>query len=602
MFQTFETVSSPEQGPARLAALRGELSQAGYDGCLVPRADLYQGENVAPCDERLAWLTGFTGSAGFCVVLPVIAGVFIDGRYRTQVKTQVDLTAFTPVAWPEVKPADWLREQLPAGGRIAFDPWLHTAREIDDLEEKLKDSRITFCSETNFVDRIWTDRPPSPLGMVAIQPLDYAGETATSKRTRVGAVLSDAGQSSCVLTLPDSLCWLLNIRGSDIDRNPVVHALGILHATGQMELFVAAAKLTDALRANLGADVHLHPPEDFAGALTRLTGPVRVDRARAPVEVSRTLTNSGIAVAWGDDPCILPKACKNPVEIAGAVEAHLRDGAAMVEFLAWLETEAPKGGLTEIDVVRALEGFRRATNALKEISFETICGAGSNGAIMHYRVSEATNRPLARGEIVVIDSGGQYLDGTTDITRTVAIGPAGVDERPAFTRVLQGMIAMSRLRWPKGLGGHHLDAIARYPLWLAGQDYDHGTGHGVGAYLSVHEGPAGLSRRSEAVLEPGMILSNEPGYYREGAFGVRLENLIVVEEAPVPPGGDAHRKMLAFRTLTFVPVDRALIVEPMLSRIEVDWLNAYHAGVLKKIGPRVSDAARKWLVRSCAPF
>ncbi len=602
MFQTFETTSSPDLGRARLAALRLALAKAGYDGCLIPRADLHQGEYVAPADERLQWLTGFTGSAGFCIALPHIAGVFIDGRYRTQVKSQVDLANFTPVPWPDVKPADWLREQLPQGARIAFDPWLHTAREIGDLGEKLEGSGITLCPDCNFVDLVWTDRPAPPLGAVAVQPIEFAGETAGSKRARLAAKLQDAGQTAGVLTLPDSLSWLLNIRGSDIERNPVVQALGLLHATGGADLFIAAAKLSDEVRAHLGPDVRLHAPEAFEAALANLTGPVRVDRATAPLQVSRRLKDAGIEVVWGDDPCVLPKACKNPTEVAGMAEAHLRDGAAMVEFLCWLDREAPKGCFTEIDAVRALEGFRRATNALKEISFETICGSGPNGAIMHYRVSEASNRPLRQGEIVVIDSGGQYIDGTTDITRTIAIGPAGEDERACFTRVLQGMIAMSRLRWPKGVSGAHLDAVARVPLWLAHQDYDHGTGHGVGAYLSVHEGPAGLSRRYDVPLEPGMILSNEPGYYREGAFGIRIENLIVVEEAPVPPGGDAHRPMLTFRTLTFVPIDRHLIAEPLLIRAEVDWLNGYHAAVLAKIGPRVSDGARGWLQAACAPL
>ena len=602
MFQTFETASRPDQGPPRLAALRAELTSAGFDGCLIPRADLYQGEDVAPCDERLEWLTGFSGSAGFCIALRLSAGVFIDGRYRVQVKMQVDPGHFTPVPWPDTKPADWLRAELPQGGRIAFDPWLHTARDITDLEEKLDGTGITLHPAPNFIDRIWSDRPAPPQGAVAVQLLDYAGESHDSKRTRIGALLTEAGQKSVVLTLPDSLCWLLNIRGSDIARTPVVQALGILHATGDVDMFIAPAKLTAALRNHLGASIRLHAPEAFGPTLSQLSGPVRVDKASAPYQVSRSLTEAGIDVAWGADPCILPKALKNPTEIAGATEAHLRDGAAMVEFLSWLDAQSPKGTLTEIDVTRALEGFRRATNALKEISFETICGSGPNGAIMHYRVTEETNRPLRQGEIVVIDSGGQYLDGTTDITRTVAIGLAGTDECAAFTRVLQGMIAMSRLRWPKGLGGHHLDAIARYPLWLAGQDYNHGTGHGVGAYLSVHEGPAGISRRSEAALEPGMILSNEPGYYREGAFGIRLENLIVIEPSPVPEGGDAQRDMLAFRTLTLVPIDRRLIDNHLLTRAELIWLNAYHAEVIAKVGPRVSDSAKAWLIAACAPL
>jgi Xaa-Pro aminopeptidase len=602
MFQTFETTSRPEQGPPRLAALRVELARAGLDGFIVPRADAHQGEYVAPADQRLAWLTGFTGSAGFCIVLPGIAGVFIDGRYRTQVKDQVALSAFTPVNWPEVKPGPWLREHLPEGGTIGFDPWLHTAKDIAEIEATLQGSGIALVAVANPVDAIWADRPAPPLGAVSVQPLEVAGESAESKRARLAAELKAAGQSAAVLTLPDSISWLLNIRGADIERNPVVQAFAILRDTGHVTLFIAPEKIGAEVQAHLGPDVRLRPPAAFAPALRTLPGPVRVDPATAPIEVTRQLEEAGIAVAPAPDPCLLPKARKNAAEIAGMEAAHLRDGAAMVEFLAWLDAEAPKGGLTEIDVVTRLEGFRRATNALKEISFETICGTGPNGAVIHYRVSRDSNRPLKAGEIVVIDSGGQYLDGTTDITRTVAIGPVDPEAKAAFTRVLQGMIGISRLRWPRGLTGAHLDAVARYPLWLAGQDYDHGTGHGVGCYLSVHEGPQRLSRATDVPLEEGMVLSNEPGYYREGAFGIRIENLVLVQRAPDLAGGDAHRKMLSFVTLTWVPIDRRLIDATMLSQSERDWLNAYHAEVLARIGPRVSDEARTWLRAATGPL
>ncbi|MCB2116418.1 MAG: aminopeptidase P family protein [Rhodobacteraceae bacterium] len=595
MFQTFETTSRPDLGPARLASLRDGIMRAGLAGFLVPRADAHQGEYVAPADQRLAWLTGFTGSAGFCIVLPGIAGVFVDGRYRTQVKSQVDLAVFTPVNWPEVKPGPWLREHLPQGGRIGFDPWLHTAKEIAEISAALTGSGIELYPERNLVDAIWTDRPAPPLGAVAIQPLEFAGESAADKRGRIAAALTGAGQEAAALTLPDSISWLLNIRGSDIERNPVVQSFAILHDTGHLTLFIAPEKLSDPVRAHLGPEVKVRPPSAFAPALRTLRGPVRVDPATAPLQVTRELEEAGIAIAPAPDPCLLPKARKNAAEIAGMEAAHLRDGAAMAEFLAWLDAEAPGGGLTEIDVVKKLEGFRRATNALKEISFETICGTGPHGAIMHYRVTTETNRPLTPGEIVVIDSGGQYVDGTTDITRTVAIGPVDPEARTAFTRVLQGMIAISRLRWPTGVAGAHLDSIARYNLWLAGQDFDHGTGHGVGAYLSVHEGPQRLSRTGDVPLEPGMILSNEPGYYREGAFGIRIENLVLVEEAPALPGGDAERRMLTFRTLTWVPIDRRLIDAGMLTDAERGWLNAYHAEVAARLGPRVSTGAADWL-------
>ena len=446
MFQSFDVTARPEQGPPRLKALRERLAAEGLTGFIVPRADLHQGEYVAERDQRLQWLTGFTGSAGFCIVLPQIAGVFIDGRYRTQVKAQVDLAHFTPVPWPDTKPGPWLVEQLPNGGVVGFDPWLHTRREIDEIETALDDKGVTLSPTANFVDVVWTDQLAPSLGPVEVYPETFAGESAADKRGRLAEALAQNEQSAAVITLPDSISWLLNIRGSDVPRNPVVHATAILHQTGSLDLFIAPAKLSDAVRAHLGPDVRLHPPGDFAGALGRLSGRVRVDKATAPLEVSRLLTGAGVTVAWDQDPCLLPKARKNAAEIEGTAEAHLRDGAAMAEFLAWLARQDPAGGLTEIDIVVALEGFRRATNSLREISFETICGSGPNGAIMHYRVTHETNRTICPGELIVVDSGGQYLDGTTDITRTVAMGDPGDAARACFTRVLQGMIAISRLR------------------------------------------------------------------------------------------------------------------------------------------------------------
>ncbi|WP_420023030.1 M24 family metallopeptidase [Cereibacter azotoformans] len=598
MFQTFHATSSPAQGPARLAALRAALAADGLTGFIVPRSDAHQGEYVAARDERLQWLTGFTGSAGFCIVLPDLAGVFIDGRYRVQVKHQVDPGHFTPVPWPEVQPGDWLRENL-SQGTIGFDPWLHTADEISRLETALAGSDISLRAVENPLDRLWADQPEAPMGRAFAHPDALAGETGEAKRQRLAAALGLAGRKAAVLTLPDSICWLLNIRGADVPRNPVLHAFAVLHDDARVTLFADAAKFDEATLAHLGQGVTLRPQQAFVPALRTLGGPVQVDRKTAPLAVTLELQDAGIEVADGDDPCRLPKACKTPAEIAGMRDAHLRDGAAMVEFLCWLDAEAPKGGLTEIAVVTALEGFRRATNALHDISFDTICGAGPNGAIMHYRVTEGSNRPVQRDELLLVDSGAQYADGTTDITRTIAVGDPGEEARECYTRVLQGLIAISRARWPNGLAGRDLDALARYPLWLAGQDYDHGTGHGVGAFLSVHEGPQRIARISEVPLEPGMILSNEPGYYREGAFGIRLENLIVVEEAPAL--GD-HRRQLSFETLTFVPFDRRLILPHRLSLPEREWLDAYHADVLERIGSRLSPPARAWLGAAAAPL
>ncbi|MFN4129033.1 MAG: aminopeptidase P family protein [Paracoccaceae bacterium] len=597
MFQSFDSHATPEQGPPRLAALREGLAREGLAGFIVPRADAHQGEYVAARDERLQWLTGFTGSAGFAVILHDGAGVFIDGRYRVQVKAQVDLGHFTPVPWPEVKPGDWIKDHLSAG-EVGFDPWLHTADEIATLRAALEPAGLGMRATGNMVDAIWPDQPPAPCGLAFAHPDALAGETSADKRARLAEGLRHAGQRAAVITLPDSICWLLNIRGADVPKNPVLQGFAILHDDGRVTLFTDPAKLDDPTRAHLGPQVSIRPPAAFVPALRTLSGPVRVDRGTAPLAVSDALTEAGLEVAWGDDPCRLPKARKTAAEIGGMRAAHLRDGAAMVAFLAWLDRQPPDT-LTEIDVVTALEGFHRATNALHDISFDTICGAGPNGAIMHYRVTRETNRAVRDNELLLVDSGAQYRDGTTDITRTVAVGDPGDEARACYTRVLQGMIAISRVRFPKGLAGRDLDPLARFPLWVAGQDFDHGTGHGVGAFLSVHEGPQRLSRLSEVPLEPGMILSNEPGYYREGAFGIRLENLIVVQVAA--DLGD-NRAQHAFETLTFVPLDRRLIVTAMLSPDERLWLNAYHAEVLAKIGPRVSGDVLDWLGAACAPL
>ncbi|MCV2878238.1 aminopeptidase P family protein [Sedimentimonas flavescens] len=601
MFQDFTSKSAPENGPPRLAALRVQMQRAGLDGFFVPRADAHQGEYVAERDARLAWLTGFTGSAGFCIALNDRAGVFVDGRYRVQVRAEVDLSAFTPVNWPETKPGPWLREALPQGGRVGFDPWLHTRREIAEVEKALEGSGIELTDCENLIDAIWADRPAPPSAPARIHPMSLAGEDSAAKRARIARGLRQRGVAAGVLTLPDSICWLLNIRGADLPRNPLVQCFAVLHDNAHLTLFADLAKFSPELRAHLGAEVTLRPVEAFAPGLRSLIGPVQVDPASAPVQIGRELEAAGHQIVWAEDPCLLPKAYKNPAEIAGMEAAHHRDACAMVEFLCWLDETAPQGGLTEVDVVTALEGFRRATNQLIDISFDTICGAGPNGVINHYRVTEATNRPVIPGEILLVDSGGQYADGTTDITRTVAVGPVPEDARAPFTRVLQGMIAISRARWPKGLAGRDLDPLARAPLWMAGQDYDHGTGHGVGAALCVHEGPARISRISDVPLAPGMILSNEPGYYREGAFGIRIENLVLVEDAPALPGGDA-RAMLAMRTLTWVPIDRRLIDLDLLSGAERNWLDAYHAEVWRRVGPHVSEAARDWLRAACAPL
>lgn len=592
MFQSFDVTSRPDQAAPRITALRAALDDAGLDGFIVPRSDAHQGEYVAPCDERLAWLTGFTGSAGFAVILPDRAALFTDGRYTVQVRAQCDPAVFEFVDWPATSLGAWLK----ASGvdKIGFDPWLHTIREIDGLRSALESTGKEMVACPNMVDKIWSDRPERPRAPVSPQPYELSGKTSETKFAEICAAVAKAGAEAVVLTLPDSLSWLLNIRGTDIAHNPVVQAFGVLSVTGRLALFDAAEKYE-----HLGPDSRIkrHARDDFGAYLATLTGTILVDPGSAPHAVKSLMAQAEIIE--NEDPCILPKACKTDAEIAGMRAAHLRDGAAMVEFLAWLSEQMPED-LTEIEVVKKLEHCRAATNQLKEISFDTICGAGPNGAIVHYRVTEDTNRALKQGELLLIDSGGQYQDGTTDITRTIALGDVSGEERTSFTAVLQGMIAISTARFPRGVAGSHLDALARAPLWRMGRDYDHGTGHGVGAFLSVHEGPQRISRVSTLPFKEGMILSNEPGYYREGAYGIRIENLIVVQKAPALTGADT-RDMLAFETLTFVPIDRSLILVDELAPWERDWINDYHSEVWDKIAPQVSATAREWLRQAVTP-
>jgi Xaa-Pro aminopeptidase len=593
MFQSFSETSNPDQGPSRLAALRGVMTSEGLDGFIVPRADAHQGEYVAARDERLSWLTGFTGSAGFCVALLDTAGVFIDGRYRVQVRAQV-ADCFTPVHWPETSLGAWIRDHAPRNGVVGFDPWLHTVSQLRDLEATCGD--VALKRSRNMVDSIWSDQPDPPRSLAFVQPLELTGEDHASKIDRLAATLTPA--SCAVLTLPDSICWLLNIRGDDVPRTPFVHAFALLHADGTVTLFADPAKLVN-LGDHFGPRVRVVAPDAFLETLQTLEGPVQLDPASCPVAVADALQASGTRIIEAPDPCALPKACKSPAELDGTRAAHLRDGAAMVRFLCWLDHQTA-GTFTEIDVVKRLEAERAATNALRDISFDTISGAGPNGAIVHYRVTEATNRKVDPG-LLLVDSGGQYVDGTTDITRTMAIGDVGAPEKHAFTLVLKGMIAISTLRWPKGLAGRDMDSLARVALWEHGLDYGHGTGHGVGSYLSVHEGPQRLARTGTVAFEPGMILSNEPGFYKEGAFGIRIENLIVVQNAPALPDQTVP-EMLHFETLTWVPIDTRLVVPALLTERERDWLNAYHAQVVEKIGPQVDGAVADWLVKACAPI
>jgi Xaa-Pro aminopeptidase len=605
MFQTFDAPPAGADHDERLARLRSKLVRLGLDGLLVPRADEHQGENVAPSAERLQWLTGFSGSAGLAVIAAKAAALFVDGRYRLQARGQVNPRRYEILEVPAAKPSEWLGAHVAAGGVVGFDPWLHTAGAIEDLAKALEPSGIRLKAvHKNVVDGVWgRARPPAPLGPVVPHALRYAGRAAAHKIEDVQATLRKDGHDAVVLTLPDSICWLFNIRGCDVAHTPITLAFALLPANGKAELFIDGAKLGAEARAHLAPLAKLSKPAALGARLAALKaagGSIRLDAATAANWFFRKLKGGKARIARASDPCLLPKARKNAAEIKGTRAAHKRDGVAMARFLAWLDGEAAQGGIDEITAVRKLETLRSQTQALKEISFDTISGAGANGAIVHYRVTQATNRRLAPGELFLVDSGAQYLDGTTDITRTIAIGKPSRDMQERFTLVLKGHIALATARFPKGTRGVDLEAFARRALWCAGLDFDHGTGHGVGSYLSVHEGPHSISKRGMIALEPGMIVSNEPGYYKAGAYGIRIENLLLVKDAEAIAGGE--REMMSFETLTLAPIDRNLILSAMLSGPELDWLDAYHQRVRAAIATELNPADRAWLEVACAPL
>jgi Xaa-Pro aminopeptidase len=603
MFQSFDAPSSPQASTERVTQLRAQLDKHGVTGFLIPRADEHQGEYVPPSAERLKYLTGFSGSAGFAVVTAKHAALFVDGRYTVQAQAEANGRIFDFPGIARAKMGDWLIEHCKAGDVIGFDPWLHTGSEINRLDGQLKPKGIKLKALSfNLVDRVWgSARPTAPLGSIVPHPMKFAGKSAADKIADVQKLLAAGNQDAAVLTLPDSLCWLFNIRGSDVAHNPVVLAFAIVPAQGKPEVFVAPEKLTKDARAHFDGVAKLSSPaklKERLDALKKAGRHVRLDPDTAAYWFSRALGPK--SSVRGADPCIALKAIKNAAEIKGARAAHVRDGAALCRYLAWLEEAAAGGSLDEISAVKKLEDMRAATGALKEISFDTISGSGPNGAIVHYRVSEKTNRKLKPGELFLLDSGAQYADGTTDITRTIAIGKPNAEMRERFTLVLQGHIAIATARFPKGTRGIDLDPFARRALWDKGLDYDHGTGHGVGSYLSVHEGPQSISRAGMVALEPGMICSNEPGYYKQAAYGIRIENLVLVTAAAVPDGGE--RPTMSFETLTMVPIDRRLIDTALLNRKELDWLDAYHAQVRATISPLVDTTTRRWLNAATEPL
>ncbi|MDE0304489.1 MAG: aminopeptidase P family protein [Albidovulum sp.] len=606
VLQDFDNRSIPRQGPPRLARLREKMSAIGLAGYLIPRADAYGGEWVAPCDRRLEWLTGFTGTAGLCIALEKRAAIFVDARYRIQAGLQVDRRAFETrgidrLNAPRRKAVStWLAENLEKGSVVGYDSWLHTRKEIGDLRSDLECGGLELKAVANLVDKIWMDRPPPPLGRVEPYPIEYSGETHESKRIRI-ANSALGGKSKAVLVAsPESIAWLLNIRGSDIQRTPVAHAFAILNKDASVELFALPEKFCESARRHLEPNVCIRHPDALAGFLSSMSGPVLANESTLPDWIANRLYAAGVDIEFGDDPCEAPKATRNSVEVKGAAEAHLRDGAAMAEFLAWTHLNASKG-ITEIDAVRQLEKCRIETGALRDISFETIAASGPNGAIVHYNVTKQSNRKIRSGETLLVDSGGQYLDGTTDVTRTIGIGNVDPEIRMIYTLVVKGLIAVSQCRWPSGKTGIELDAFARYHLWMAGLDYGHSTGHGVGHFLGVHEGPQYLGPNSRAPIRPGMILSIEPGYYRDFKFGVRTENLAIVKKfTGASKKGD--QEMLCFRTLTRVPIDISLLDLTRLNECERKWLNEYHASVLEDVAPRCSAMAKSWLKSACAPI
>lgn len=617
-------------GGNRLAALRSELNTLGLHGFLVPRSDEYQNEYVPPCAERLLWLTGFSGSAGTAAVLSDKASIFVDGRYSLQAQAQVDANFFSILKVPEQKLSRWLEENVPESWRIGYDPRLHNANEIKSLTGAARRKGFVLIPvDHNPIDRLWLDRPAAPLTPVAIHPFERAGKHAAEKISELQETLRTSGESAALLTAQDSIAWLFNIRGSDVLHTPLTLSHAIVHAADRPELFIDSRKLSPDVEAYLSAMATLHEPEALLSRLVALGrrpqdprpqdqtpqnqtpqdrrlqdngACLRVDPARTSQWFISKLGDAGVQIAERQDPCVLPKARKNPIEIQGARAAHRRDGAALCRFLAWLDIHASSGSVDELGAAATLEAMRRETGQLMDLSFDTISGAGPNGAIVHYRASAETNRKLEPGSLYLIDSGGQYPDGTTDATRTVAVGTPTAEMRRHFTLVLKGHIAIATARFPRGVSGRNLDSFARRALWMAGLDYDHGTGHGVGSYLSVHEGPQSISKKgSDAALEPGMILSNEPGYYRTRCYGIRIENLLLVTPPETIEGGEVE--MLGFETLTLAPIDRRLIEAKLLSSEERQWLDAYHVRVRETIEPMLlSEDERLWLKRASAPI
>jgi Xaa-Pro aminopeptidase len=602
-FQTFEEPESGVALTARLSALREELARRKLTGFVIPRADQQQNEYVAPSEERLAWLTGFTGSAGLAIVLTNEAALFVDGRYTLQAAKQVDGKAWTVESLIDPPPEAWLTAHLKQGDRLGFDPWLHTSSAAERLAAGCAKAGAELVAvESNPLDAIWTERPQPPLAPVAIHGAQFSGEAEADKLRRIRREIDGLGVDAAVLSDSHAVAWTFNIRGADVAHTPLPLSYALVPKDGRPTVFIDHRKLSNAARDHLEQSADVEEPDALTRKLTDLAqsgASIALDGATAADALSRLIAAAGGRVMRGGDPVSLLKAVKNPTEIEGTRSAHRRDAIALARFLAWIDDEAPKGVLTEIDAVEALESFRRDTGALKDVSFPTISGTGPNGAIVHYRVTRKSNRRIVPGDLLLIDSGAQYEDGTTDVTRTIAIGTPTEEMRDRFTRVLRGHIAIARAVFPDGATGAQLDTLARQYLWQIGLDYEHGTGHGVGSYLSVHEGPARISKLGTTALKRGMILSNEPGYYKTDGYGIRIENLELVTAAEM---ANAEKPMNAFETLTLAPIDRRLIEVAMLTEAELDWLNAYHARVRREVRPQLDEATQAWLDQATAPL
>lgn len=602
----------------RMDDLRKAMGKQGVHGFIIPVADEYQGEYPPASARRVGWMTGFTGSAGAAVVLDEAAidsgktagdnsakaaAVFVDGRYTLQAAKQVDLTRYEQRELASDNQAAWIASRLKPGSKMAYDPWMHTQNAVAAMEKTLADAGIELVAvEHNLVDAVWHDRPAVPREPVKVYDESYAGESSASKRGRIGKAIGEQADVA-ILTAPDAIAWLLNVRGGDVPHTPLPLSFAVLQKDGHVDWFIDQAKISDDVRAHVGSEVTIRSMEDMPSAMEDLGkrgAKVLYDANRSSSWFYKQLDAAGATIVAGEDPCLKPKACKNATEVEGIRQAHIRDGVALTNFLAWLDEESHKRDVTELEVEKKLLAFRAEQADFQESSFDTIAGSGEHGAIVHYRATEESNKVLARDTLFLLDSGGQYLDGTTDVTRTTVVGTPSAEQKRRFTQVLQGHIALGSASFPKGVSGQNLDALARAPLWAEGLDYAHGTGHGVGAYLGVHEGPQGIHARSTVPLEPGMVLSNEPGFYKEGEYGIRIENLVVVTEKT---GSAAKgRPYYQFETLTMAPIDKRLIEPNMLSQAELEWLNAYHSKVFDTLAPKLGGKTRAWLEDMTTPL